>query len=84
MPFSETAGYVGMVLLLSAYGLMSKRKLSSDGVPYHGMNAVGAALVGVSVWTKEAWAAFGLEAAWCLIGLAGLFAAMKTRRRPVV
>ena len=68
----DIAGLVGVVLIVIAYLLLQLGKLRSTAVSYSLLNALGAALVMVSLYFAFNLAAFLMEAFWFLISLFGL------------
>jgi hypothetical protein len=76
----EAAGWVGAVLVLGAYLLVSAKRLAGDSAVFQAMNAVGAAgLTLVSAW-HAAWPAAWLDGAWTLVGLVALVGIARHRR----
>ena len=61
-------GWVGVVLLLAAYWLVSTQKTTGDSRTYQGMNLVGAMLVLVNSSYYGAYPSVGVNAAWIAIG----------------
>ena len=49
MTFSETVGWIGMIIVLAAYLLALCRKDYSEGAPYFLLNLLGAILIGIDV-----------------------------------
>lgn len=64
------AGWLGMILLLTAYG-RSLRMRSSD-LTFHLLNAGGAAGIAFSSWFNGAWPATVLNCIWLVIGMVGI------------
>jgi hypothetical protein len=69
---AAVAGWVGTVLLLLAYGLVSLRRLDGDGVRFQLLNVVGSAGLGAAAVAGGVWSAATLNALWVGIGLAVL------------
>ena len=70
-------GWVGAVLLLSAYGLLSFGKLSARGLVYQGMNVAGSLLLAVNTGYHRAFPATAVNVVWIFIAAAALFNANK-------
>lgn len=66
----DICGWVGTVLLLSAYSLHTTRRAGPR--LFHALNLLGAAGVGASTLAKEAWPATTLEVVWAGIAVYGL------------
>jgi hypothetical protein len=66
--FVEIAGWVGAVLILLAYLLLSAGRLTGQSLLYQGMNVVGAAGFVVNGWWHGAVPSAALNVLWLLIG----------------
>jgi hypothetical protein len=75
----DVCGWAGTTAFVAAYYLVSCGKLKVDSVLYQLLNLGGAVAVGLSVFPKNAWPAFGLEIVWGAIALASL---IRILRRP--
>lgn len=76
----DVAGFVGVVLIVAAYLMLQLNRLPSTAPVYSLLNAVGAALVMVSLVFDFNLAAFLMEAFWFLISLFGLLRPMIAKR----
>lgn len=65
----EIIGWVGTVLIVIAYLLVSTKKVDGTNKYYQLMNLVGAIGVGINVFTKQAWPAFALQIVWGIIAI---------------
>jgi hypothetical protein len=68
----DFAGFVGVIVIVTAYLLLQLNRLPSTAPVYSLLNAVGAFLVMVSLLFDFNLAAFLMEAFWFLISLIGL------------
>ena len=75
----EIAGWCAAGVLLGAYALLSRGRLSGQGSPYQTLNVVGSLLVGVNSLAHEAWPSVSVNVVWLVIGVATLIAARRTR-----
>ena len=73
----DILGWSGTILIIAAYYLVSNGKLPASGKLYQVLNLVGAVLLGVNVFYKQAWPAVALEAVWVLIAAVALIRIMK-------
>jgi hypothetical protein len=64
----EAAGWIGAMLILLAYLLLSMGKLTGQSPHYKGMNIVGAAGFIVNGWWHGALPSAVLNVIWMLIG----------------
>ena len=77
----ETVGWIGAVLILAAYGLLTAGKLGAESAAYQAMNVVGAVGIGtISAW-RGVWPSVILNIVWAGIGLVAL-SRLALRRRP--
>jgi hypothetical protein len=75
---SDILGWVGAVLLLGAYALVSTRRLEGDSVTYQLLNLLGSALLIVNSFYYGAYPSVGVNVVW--IGIA-VFAIVRSRAR---
>jgi len=61
-------GWIGMVLVLLAYGLLSTNKVK-NGIPYQVLNLVAALFMAIGVFPKNAWFSFALQVIWGIIAI---------------
>ncbi len=65
-------GAVGMLLLMSAYGLVSSKRLTPSGIAYQGMNFTGAIILVLYSIVLVAWVSVALNTAWAIIALVSI------------
>jgi len=65
-------GNIGVLILMIAYLLLQLNKLS-NGLVYSTLNALGAALIVISLLTNFNLSAFLMEVFWVLISLIGVY-----------
>lgn len=65
----ETCGWVGALLVLAAYFLISSKKVSADSLTFQLMNVGGAATLIVYTYARDAHASVLVNSIWVLIGL---------------
>jgi len=64
-------GWIGMVLVLIAYGLLSTNKIS-NGKSYQLLNLVAALFMAIGLLPKNAWFSFALQVAWGIIAIVAI------------
>lgn len=68
----EIVGWIGAVLILAGYGLLTAERVTARSVSYQAMNVVGAAgFIANGVWHK-AWPSAILNIIWVGIGVVAL------------
>jgi len=65
----EVVGWAGALLILTAYALVSTKRVSPDGVPYQALNIVGAAGFVVNGVAHGALPSAALNVVWIAIGV---------------
>ncbi len=68
----QTSGWVGTILIVLAYFLVSRQFLAAKSRVYQLMNLFGAIGVGVNVFNQEAWPALALQIIWAIIAIISL------------
>ena len=69
----EVAGWIGALLILAAYGLLSAGKLDAKSPAYQWLNVVGAVgFIANSSW-NGAWPSAALNVVWVGIGVVALW-----------
>ncbi|HYK20813.1 MAG TPA: hypothetical protein VEV42_08770 [Pyrinomonadaceae bacterium] len=69
----DLIGNVGVVVLMTAYLMLQLNKLSSDGLAYSLLNAIGASLIIVSLIYNFNLSALLMEVFWVLISFVGIY-----------
>ena len=69
----EIVGWIGMLLILSAYFLITKGKLNIKSRNYHLLNLVGAIGIIVNSLWNSAYPPAGLNIVWAVIAVWGIW-----------
>ena len=77
----EILGWVGALLVLGAYGLLSLKKIISSGYLYQGMNIAGAFLLAIYTLEKNAVPSFLLNIIWSIIGISAVVMQLRGSRK---
>ena len=81
--FMEVVGWIGAVLILAGYGLLSAGKLDAKSPAYQWLNVVGAAgFIANSSW-NGAWPSAALNVIWVGIGAVALLRIFASRKRQI-
>ena len=62
--FIQVVGWVGAILVLLAFYLVSNNKISSQSLYYQLMNFFGSVFVGINVFYLAAWPSLGIQVVW--------------------
>jgi hypothetical protein len=76
----DVVGFVGVALIVGAYAALQLGPLRPDSPSYPALNAVGAALILISLMYAFNAAAFAVEIFWLAISALGLLRALNDRR----
>lgn len=68
----QLAGWIGMILILGAYFLLSKGYLRSQDAAYQYFNLLGALGLAINAFAQKVWPIFVLEIIWGMIALSTL------------
>jgi len=68
----EQIGWIGFILIVSAYLLITIKFLDTVSAAYHSMNLAGALCMAVNARHEEARPLFWLNVVWSLIAVIGL------------
>ena len=79
MKLHDWIGAAGVVCIVGSYALLQARRLRAENASYSLLNAVGAALILISLSVDFNASAAVVEGFWLLISLWGLLRAMKAR-----
>lgn len=66
--FYDVMGWIGMILVLIAYGLLSTNKIK-NGVFYQLLNLIAGVCMAIGLFPKNAWFSFTLQIIWALIAV---------------
>ena len=69
----DLVGNIGVVVLVVTYLMLQLNKLSSDGLAYSVLNAVGAGLIVISLLYDFNLSALLMEVFWVLISFVGIY-----------
>ena len=67
----DLLGWIGMVLVLIAYALLSTNKIK-NGKGYQFLNLIAAVFMAVGLFPKNAWFSFALQVIWGIIALVAI------------
>ena len=82
MSLTDWVGSAGVALILGAYLMLQLDRIRPESVAYSLVNAVGAALILVSLAVDFNLPAALIESAWLLISLIGLARSLRRRSKP--
>jgi hypothetical protein len=66
--FYDVIGWVGMILVLLAYMLLSNNKIK-NGMLYQILNLCAGIFMAIGLFPKNAWFSFSLQIIWALVAL---------------
>lgn len=77
---SSLAGWIGMLLILTAYWLITTNRVGGGSRLYQFLNLFGALGIIANTYFQKAWPAMTLNLAWALIALATLYKIQQRRK----
>ena len=79
----DVLGWIGMILVLVAYGLLSTNKIK-QGKLYQILNLFAAIFMAVGLLPKNAWFSFTLQIIWGLIAIVAIVKIIKNEKNKEV
>ncbi|MBT5384602.1 MAG: hypothetical protein HN583_05140 [Kordiimonadaceae bacterium] len=76
----DIIGLMGVTLILVVYGLVHLDRIDVKKITFSVLNAIGAALILVSLYVDYNLPAVTIEVAWILISLYGIYAAIRRKK----
>ena len=73
-------GWLGMVLVLVAYALLSTNKINT-GKTYQVINLIAAVFMAIGLLPKNAWFSFALQVAWAIIAIVAIIKIIKKEKQ---
>jgi uncharacterized protein with PQ loop repeat len=74
---ADVIGWVGAFLLLTAYALLSFKKITGDSIYYQAMNVLAGIGLAVSSFSHQAYPLTFVNSVWSVIGIIAIFVAVK-------
>lgn len=81
MDIFDIIGWIGMILVLLAYALLSTNKIK-NGLAYQFLNLAAALLMAIGLFPKNAWFSFVLQVIWGLVAIIALIRLKFTPKSP--
>lgn len=76
----DILGWIGMILVLLAYGLLSLNKINT-GKLYQILNLIAAIFMAIGLFPKNAWFSFALQVIWGIIAIIGLIKLLNKQKK---
>ena len=77
--FFDVCGWIGTILVLIAYALLSSKKIENGNL-YQVINLLAAIFMGIGLFPKNAWFSFALQVVWGLIAVVAIIENVKTEK----
>lgn len=65
----QIIGWIGALLAISSYLLVSYKKVTGDSRIYQTMNLMASVCIGVNVFHMQAWPALALQITWAVMSI---------------
>ena len=69
--FYDIVGWIGMILVLLAYALLSTNKIK-NGLLYQFLNLIAGIFMAIGLYPKNAWFSFTLQVIWSLVAIVAI------------
>lgn len=66
-------GWLGMLLIITAYYLLSIKKLKSNSIIYNSLNLIGGGGIVISTFITKSWPAMALNIVWGIIAIFAIY-----------
>ena len=76
----DVLGWIGMILVLLAYGLLSANKIS-NGKLYQTLNLIASLFMAIGLLPKNAWFSFLLQIVWAIIAIITIIKIVKKSKK---
>ena len=73
-------GWIGMLLFLLAYGLLSINKIK-NGITYQLLNLAASLFMAIGVFPKNAWFSFALQIIWGIIAIVAIIKILNKKEK---
>jgi lipid-A-disaccharide synthase-like uncharacterized protein len=77
----EILGWIGSLMVVSAYGLISYQKVKPNSILYFSLNIIGGILLVVYSYYKGAYANIFINVVWIFIAIPALINAFKAVKK---
>ena len=74
----DILGWIGMILVLVAYGLLSTNKVE-NGKLYQMLSLIAATFMAIGLFPTKAWFSFTLQVIWALIAVVAIIKLYKKK-----
>jgi presenilin-like A22 family membrane protease len=71
--FYAAIGWIGMILFLINYYLVSNKKVDASGIPFNAVQVIAAAAIAISLLPAQAWPVITLEVFFMMIGIKAIY-----------
>lgn len=76
----DVLGWIGMILVLLAYVLLSTNKIE-NGVLYQILNLVAAVCMAIGLFPTKAWFSFTLQVVWGVVAIVAIIKILKMKKQ---
>lgn len=75
----DIIGWIGMILVLIAYTLLSTNKIK-NGILYQVLNLLAGVFMAIGLYPKDAWFSFTLQIIWAIVALIAIIKIKKENK----
>lgn len=77
--FYDIIGWIGMILVLVAYALLSTNKIK-NGFLYQVLNLLAGLFMAIGLFPKKAWFSFTLQIIWSIVAIVAISKILISRK----
>lgn len=76
----DVLGWIGMILVLLAYVLLSTNKIE-NGILYQALNLIAAVCMAIGLFPTKAWFSFTLQVVWAVVAVIAIVKIVKMKKK---
>ena len=77
--FFDIIGWIGMVLVLLAYALLSTNRIK-NGLLYQLLNLFAGVFMAIGLYPKNAWFSFTLQVIWSIVAIVAIIKIYRNKK----
>lgn len=77
--FFDITGWIGMILVLIAYTMLSTNKIK-NGILYQVLNLLAGVFMAIGLYPKDAWFSFTLQIIWAIVAFIAIIKIKKENK----
>lgn len=79
MTLFDVVGWIGMILVVLAYILLSTNKIK-NGLLYQTLNLIAPILMAIGIFPTKAWFSFSLQIVWAIVAIIAIIKILNEKK----